>query len=239
VHIPLSDRNDQLQEVFMNGLFWVLVAGGCGWLTGKIIGGKGYGETLGSNATKGLDILLGIVGAGIGSYLFSWAISGEGTSFNRYTAAILASMTLVGVSRQLSERKAYRDFFDLQRTRFFKRQKRIGQYAWLVLAAFVVSFGWLYFDTVNKTTAAKQIAAFQTQTLPTAEGKEMVLTVPLSDGNNVKYLIKSAKADTVDAAVTQGLSKEPVSAWELSKSGTALSIGDNVLPLGIAVKISH
>ena len=166
----------------MNGLFWVLVVGGCGWLTGKIIGGKGYGETLGSNATKGLDILLGIVGACIGSYLFSWVIGGESNSLNGYTAAILASMTLVGVSRQLSERKAYRDFFDLQRTRFFKRQKRIGQYAWLVLAAFVVSFGWLYFDTVNKTTVSKQIAAFQT--LPTAEG----LTVTLSDGNNVKYL---------------------------------------------------
>lgn len=31
----------------MNGLFWVLVVGVTGWLTEKMIGGKGYGEALG------------------------------------------------------------------------------------------------------------------------------------------------------------------------------------------------
>jgi hypothetical protein len=64
--------------------------------------------------------------------------------------------------RLAAEREAYRKFFDLQRTRFLKRQKRVGQYAWLVLAAFVVSSLWIYFDTVNKTTASNQIAAIQT-----------------------------------------------------------------------------
>jgi uncharacterized membrane protein YeaQ/YmgE (transglycosylase-associated protein family) len=88
----------------MNGLLWVLAAGGMGWLTGRMIGGKGYGEILGSTASHGLDILLGIVGACIGSYLFSWVISGEGNSFNRYTTMILASIALVGVSRQVSEK---------------------------------------------------------------------------------------------------------------------------------------
>ena len=139
--------------------------------------------------------------------------------------------------RLAAEREAYRKFFDLQRTRFLKRQKRVGQYAWLVLAAFVVSSLWIYFDTVNKTTALKQIAALQT--VPTAEGKEVVLSLTLSDGNNVKYLIKSAKAETSSVAVKEGLSKEPVPSWEVSRLGTALSIGEIQLPLGIALNISN
>ena len=61
-----------------------------------------------------------------------------------------------------AERQAYRTFFDQQRTRFLKRQKRVGQYGWLVLLTFVASFWWMYLDTVNKTTAANQIAAIQT-----------------------------------------------------------------------------
>ena len=136
--------------------------------------------------------------------------------------------------RLAAERQAYRNFFDLQRTRFLKRQKWVGRYAWLVLAMFVASFWWMYFDTVNKTAASKQIAAIQT--VPTAEGKEVVLSVTLSDGNNVKYLIKSAKAGTL--GVAEGLSKEAVQGWQLSSLETALSIGDAELPLGIALNIS-
>jgi len=136
-----------------------------------------------------------------------------------------------------AERQAYRKFFDQQRTRFLKRQQRVGQFAWLVLVAFFVSFGWLYFDTVNKTTASKQIATIQT--VPTAEGKEVVLFVTLSDGNNVKYLIKSAKADASDGAAKDEFSKEPLSSWELSNIGTALSVGKSLLPLGIALKVSN
>ena len=139
--------------------------------------------------------------------------------------------------RLAAERQAYRTFFDLQRTRFLKRQKRVGQYAWLVLVTFVASFWWMYFDTVNKTTASKQVVAIQT--LPTAEGKDMVLSLTLSDGNNIKYLIKSSKAETSGGITKEGFSKEPVSGWELSRLGTALNIGDGVLPLGIALKISN
>jgi hypothetical protein len=136
-----------------------------------------------------------------------------------------------------AETQAYRSFFDQQRTRSLKRQTRVGQYAWLVLAAFIGSFGWMYFDTVNKTTNSNQIAALQT--VATEEGKEMVLSVTLSDGSNAKYLIKLTKADTLDAASKEGISKETVSSWELSSLRTAMSIGDNPLPLGVALKISH
>ena len=136
-----------------------------------------------------------------------------------------------------AERQAYRTFFDLQRARSLKRQKRVGQYAWLVLVVFIASFWWMYVDTVNKTTASNQIAAIQT--VPTAEGKEVVLSVTVRDGNNVKYLIKSEKAGTSGVAVKEGLSKETVSSWEVSRLGTALSVGDKALPLGVALKISN
>ena len=138
--------------------------------------------------------------------------------------------------RLAAERQAYRAFFDLQRKRSLKRQKRVGQYAWLVLVAIIASSWWMYLDTVSKTAALNQVAAIQT--LSASEGKELVLSVTLRDGNNVKYLIKSEKAVTSGGAAKEGLSKESVSSWEMSRLGTAQSIGDKALPLGIALKIS-
>jgi hypothetical protein len=136
-----------------------------------------------------------------------------------------------------AERQTYRKFFDLMRTRSLKRQKRIGRYAWLILIAFITSHLWTYFDTVNRTRAWNQIAALQT--VATEEGKEMVLLVTLSDGSDEKYRIKLTKADTGNASTTQGISKETISSRELSNAKTALSIGDNPLPLGVALKISN
>ena len=139
--------------------------------------------------------------------------------------------------RAAVEAETYRRFFDLQRRQAVKRQNRIGQYAWLLMAAIIGSSIWLHMYTVNKTTATTQIAALQT--LAMDEKKEMVLSVTLKDGSNVKYLIKSATADTLDAATKAGISKQKVSSWELSNLRTALSIGDNPLPLGVALKISN
>ena len=138
--------------------------------------------------------------------------------------------------RAAAESEAYRRFFDLQRSRAVKRQKRIGQYAWLLMAATIGSFIWLYMYTVNKTTATTQIAALQT--LQTEEGKETVLSLTLKDGSNVKYLIKSPTADTLDAAKKDAISKGKVSSWDMAQSGTVLSIGESPLPLGVALKVS-
>lgn len=138
--------------------------------------------------------------------------------------------------RLAAERQAYRAFFDLQRKRSLKRQKRVGQYAWLLLVAIIASSWWMYLDTVNKTTALNQVAVIQT--LSASEGKELVLSVTLRNGENVKYLIKSEKAGASGAAAKDGLSKESVSSWEMSRLGTAQSIGDKALPLGIALKVS-
>ena len=139
--------------------------------------------------------------------------------------------------RAAAEKEDYRRFFDLQRRQAVTRQKRVGQYGWLLVFAIIGSSIWFYMATVKGTTASTQIAALQT--LGTEDGKEMVLSVTLKDGSNVKYLIKSPKADTLDAATKDGISKQKVSSWELSNLRTALSIGDNPLPLGVALKIPN
>lgn len=142
--------------------------------------------------------------------------------------------------RLAAEKEAYRKLSDLQRERFLKRQKRVCQYAWLVLVASAVSFGWLYFDTLTKTTASKQIAAIHTASA--SEGKEVILSITLSDGNIAKYLVKPAKAETTETtggAPKNGLSKEPITSWELSRLETILSTGKNALPLGIALTIPN
>ena len=149
---------------------------------------------------------------------------------------------------------AERRFFDLQRVRFLKRQKRVGQYAWLVLVAFIAFSSWLYLDTVNKTTASRQITAIQT--LPVVASEDMVLSLTLSDGNTIQYLIKSPtltltlsdgtdtqyiklpQAKTPGVTGKEGLSNEAVQGWRLTSLGTALSIGDVGVPLGIALNIS-
>jgi hypothetical protein len=89
---------------------------------------------------------------------------------------------------------------------------------------------------VNKTSLATRIAGLQT--LATEEGKQLVLSVTLSDGNNVKYIVKLPQADKLEVA-KEPTSKEKVSSWEMERLGTALSTGDNPLPLGIALKISE
>ena len=135
--------------------------------------------------------------------------------------------------RAAAEKEDYRRFFNLQRSQAVKRQKRVGQYSWLLMVAIIGSFIWLYKYTVNQTTAATQIAALQT--LGTEGGKETVLSVTLKDGSNVKYLIKSPKGD---AATKEGISKEKVSSYDMEQSGTVLSIGESPLPLGVALKVS-
>jgi hypothetical protein len=67
----------------------------------------------------------------------------------------------------------------------------------------------------------------------------MVLSVTLTDGNNVKYLIKLPTAEKLEAATKERATVEKVSSWELERLGTALSTGDNPLPLGVALKIAN
>jgi uncharacterized membrane protein YeaQ/YmgE (transglycosylase-associated protein family) len=86
----------------MNVITWIVLGGIAGWLTGKLIGEKGYGRGLSGGYTRSIDIFFGCVGASIGGYLFFWAVLGEGSSLSNYTTAILGSITLVGFIRQVS-----------------------------------------------------------------------------------------------------------------------------------------
>lgn len=138
--------------------------------------------------------------------------------------------------RAAAEGDAYRRFFDTKRKQSLSRQKRIGQYAWLLVVAFIGSFIWLYNYTVNKTTAATQIATLQT--LPMEEGKELVLSVTLKDGSSAKYRIKAPTAEALAAATKEGISKQKVSSYDLEQAGTMLTIGETPLALGVALKAS-
>lgn len=73
---------------------------------------------------------------------------------------------------------------------------------------------------MGKTSLSNRIAGLQT--LATEEGKQMVLSVTLSDGNNVKYLIKLPQADKLQAAVKEAPFNEKVSSWEIERLGTAV-----------------
>jgi hypothetical protein len=138
--------------------------------------------------------------------------------------------------RAAAEADGYRRFFDLQRNRAVQRQKRIGQYGWLLVASVIGSFIWLYNYTVNKTAATSQMAALQT--LPLEDGKEIVLSVTLKDGSNLKYRVQSPTADALEAAKKEGISKQKVSSYDMEKSGTVLSIGESSLTAGVALKVS-
>jgi hypothetical protein len=67
-------RNDKWQKGVVSELLWFLGAGGIGWLTGKIVGGRGYGDSFGSHINTGLDVILGIVGGYVGGFVYTWAI---------------------------------------------------------------------------------------------------------------------------------------------------------------------
>src|SRR4029078_10264857 len=108
------------------------------------------------------------------------------------------------------EREAFRTFFDRQRSRALSRQKRVGQYGWLLIIATIGSFIWLYVATVNKAALSNRIAFLQT--LGSQEGKDLILSMTLSDGSNVKYLIKLSPGDKkLNAQGGEIVAKETVS----------------------------
>ena len=138
--------------------------------------------------------------------------------------------------RAALDAETFRRFFDTQRKQAVQRQKRVGQYAWLLIIAIIGSFIWLYNYTVNKTTATTQIAALQT--LAMEEGKETVLAVTLKDGSTAKYRIQTPAANTLDAATKESVSKQKVSNYDLEQAGTIQSIGETPLTLGMALKVA-
>ena len=78
----------------MSVLAWILLGLIAGFIASKLVGGSGEGLLR--------DILLGILGAQVGGYLFS-AIGGTGiTGLNLYSmlVAIAGAIVVLGLSRQ-------------------------------------------------------------------------------------------------------------------------------------------
>jgi hypothetical protein len=134
-----------------------------------------------------------------------------------------------------AERRANYDFFFLQRARMLKRQKRVSQYAWLVLGVFIACSWWLYVDAVKATMESKQISAIQT--MGVADSDKAVLSLTLSDGSTVQYLVK-ADDQSSHRVLTNERPKEILQSWELASLGTAVNMGDAAVPLGIALQMS-
>lgn len=141
------------------------------------------------------------------------------------------------LKRLEAERQSYRQVFDKQRSRAVARQKNVGRYTWLMIAATIGSFIWMYVDTVGKTTVRNQIATLQT--LDTEGGKDRVLSLTTNEGSNVKYLLKPTPATTAGAEPQPTAATEKISNWETEKLGTAVSLSDKLLPLGISLKIGN
>ncbi len=141
------------------------------------------------------------------------------------------------VHKLAAERHANYQFFHLQRARILKRQKRIGQYGWLVLGLFTASSWFLYSDTVKATAASKQISAIKT--FAADSSADAVLSLTLGDGSTSQYLVKAIEPLRAKRVSADGQSKEAVRNWERIGLGTALSIGDANLPAGIALKLAN
>ncbi|MGH7817968.1 MAG: hypothetical protein ACREOR_11315 [Candidatus Binatia bacterium] len=175
-----------------------------------------------------------VIGAPLALIILGMMLNSIGLSFDKPPSSAEPDPA----KRLAAERETFRQFFERQRKGAMTRQKRVGQYAWLLLLVTIGSFIWLYVDTVGKTTLSNRVASLQT--LGSKEGKDLILSLTLSDGNNVKYLVKLPQGDKIpDATAKEAITKETVSSWELEKLSTALSIGDNALPLGVALKISN
>ncbi len=136
-----------------------------------------------------------------------------------------------------AERQANYHFFKLQRARLLKRQKRVGQYGWLLLAVFIASSWFLYSDAVRATTVSKQISSIQT--FAVADSKDGVLSLTLSDGSNVKYVVKVSEPYTAQSPKRAEHSTEILQNWQLASAGRAVNVGDAKVPLGIALRMSN
>src|SRR2546427_12724383 len=81
----------------MNGIFWIVLGGMTGWLTGTLMGKEGYGKRSLGGYTRSLDIFFGVVGASIGGFFFFLGGLGGGRSFFGFVGAGPVSLSLFGV----------------------------------------------------------------------------------------------------------------------------------------------
>lgn len=136
-----------------------------------------------------------------------------------------------------AERQAHSRFFQLQRQRLLRRQTRVGQFGWLVLAVFITSSWFLYSDAVNVTTQSKQVSAIQT--FAGSNDNETVLSLTLIDGSNARYVLKPSVLQRMQVAKGAARSSDISENFQLVSLGTAVSVGNAPVPLGMALNISQ
>jgi uncharacterized membrane protein YeaQ/YmgE (transglycosylase-associated protein family) len=100
--LDVINQGHQIMDV-MGWLAWIIVGGIAGWLASKVMG---------TNRQQGLllDIIVGIVGAFVGGFLFS-AIGVSGvTGFNIWSVfvAFIGAVVLLGVLRLIDRRGSLR-----------------------------------------------------------------------------------------------------------------------------------
>jgi hypothetical protein len=173
-----------------------------------------------------------IIAVPLALVLVGMVLNSIGLSFDQPSA----SAEQDPAKRAAADGEAYRRLFETKRKESMARQKRVGQYGWVLIIAIIGSFIWLYKYTVNKTVASSQIASLQTMAME--DSKDLVLAVTLKDGSSAKYRIQTPAANTLDAATKEGVSKQKVSNYDLEQAGTIQSIGETPLSLGLALKVS-
>src|SRR2546430_17101719 len=89
----------------MNGIFWIVLNGMTGWLTGTLMGKEGYGKRSLGDYTRSLDIFFGVVGASIGGFFFFFGRLGGGRLFFCFFARRPGSLSFFGFFLQNLPRK--------------------------------------------------------------------------------------------------------------------------------------
>ena len=136
-----------------------------------------------------------------------------------------------------AERQAHSRFFQLQRQRLLRRQKRVGHYGWLVLVVFIASAWFLYADAVKVTTQSKQVSAIQTYA--SSSDNETVLLLTLSDGSKARYVLKTSRLPRMQTANGTVRLNDSGENLQLVSLGTAVNVGNAPVPLGMALNISQ
>jgi uncharacterized membrane protein YeaQ/YmgE (transglycosylase-associated protein family) len=75
---------------------WLFVGLIAGWLTGKIMQGRGYGIVR--------DTILGLIGAFLGGYLFSFVYQGTWGFLGSVGVAVVGAIILVALVRAVTHR---------------------------------------------------------------------------------------------------------------------------------------
>src|SRR3989442_2071199 len=83
----------------MNGIFWIVLGGMTGWLTGTLMGKEGYGKRSLGGYTRSLDIFFGVVGASIGGFFFFLSATWGGGRFCAFSAAHPRPLSSFGFCR--------------------------------------------------------------------------------------------------------------------------------------------